>query len=104
MKIRRPATRRHAAHIAKRNGAYLITASESNEADGTTTPDDLFDVASSLPKAKQIARTMALDLLWRGPFRWTKDHTGYWLEATDNDDYEYDDDDDDDDDELTHRL
>lgn len=91
MKISRPNTRGSAAYIGKRAGAYLIVLHESSERDGTTVPDDLFTCASSLVKAKRIARAGAEELEWAGPFRWEERDGGWWLMATDNDAYEYDD-------------
>lgn len=98
MKISRPDSRTSAARISRRHGSWFIHNSESNETDGTTTPDELFDCASSVRVAKRIARKVAVELGWSGPFTWVEDpdSVSLVLLATDNDGVEYDDEVDDD--------
>lgn len=82
----RPDTRYTCAYVCPRNRAYMISWSETATTGGNATPDDLFDVASSLVNAKRIARRGAEELGWRGPFRWEISENGNWLLEGLNDD------------------
>lgn len=90
MTVTRADTRGDAAYVTRAHGAYLISNTESGEADGTSTPDQQYDAAGSLKTAKRIARAGAVDFGWRPPFRWTSASPGLWiLEGLNNDGYEY---------------
>lgn len=93
MKVSRPDTRTIAARISRRHGAWLIQFHESNDRDGTTTPDEVFDCASSLRVAKRVTRQGAIELGWRPPFQWIEDpdSLSVLLMGLDNDGIEYDD-------------
>lgn len=72
-----------AGRIDHRNGAWLIQMFETNEGDGDRTPDALFDCAGGQAEARRVARHMATELGWHGPFRWVQNaYKSWWLWAT----------------------
>lgn len=75
-----------AVRIARRHGAWFVSASETERGRGDNTSDALFDCASSEPAARRVARRIAEELGWTGPFHWRhRPEMGGWeLTATDD--------------------
>lgn len=64
------------ADVVRRNGAYLISLDLNMTTDDYTS-DALYDVASSLVKAKRIALMMVEDFS-TGPYRWEQFGNKRW--------------------------
>lgn len=77
---------RVASRIARRHGAWLISATETTSGWGIAESHNLFDCASSEPAARRVARRIAEELGWTGPFHWHhRPEMGGWeLTATDD--------------------
>lgn len=72
-----------AATVTRRNGAWLISC---NDPAGDTSPEGEWDAAANLRVAKRVARRMADEVGYTGPFRWRERGGVWWLSATDVDD------------------
>ena len=71
--------REDCCYVAKRHGAYLISMGLTEQTEQSTS-DDMYDCASSLPKAKRIAVEMARAFEYEGAVRWRDE--GYALVLT----------------------
>ena len=71
----RPDQQHECAYVTKRNGAYLIALMGDLTDDAT--PEDLFDVASSLVVAKRLAREGA-EAFGYTVVRWTHTSPRAW--------------------------
>lgn len=80
MTTRPKQSRETVAFITKRHGAYLI-AMDGMATEGCT-PAELHEAASSLTRAKKVAREMAESFGYTGPWRWNDDEGLLMLEAT----------------------
>jgi hypothetical protein len=86
---KRVTARENVASVSKANGAYLVGLHGSATDD--CTPDQLYDAASSLARAKQVAVAGARSLGYEGAVRWSQDddHPSlWWLEMTYVDEWE----------------
>ena len=59
------------AWISKHNGAWFIDFDTGHDTSQEAAPKDLYNCASSLTAAKRVARRMAEELNFIGPFHWT---------------------------------
>lgn len=67
-----------AAHVYRRNGAYMIGLYEPLAVQGNAEADDLFDCASSLAGAKRASVAGAREIGWTGSPRWSGAGAPLW--------------------------